>query len=253
MKLYSGPLSLFTAKVRVALEEKGLAYERVEVGWSLAQRYEPHHPDVAALNPKGQVPVLVDGDLAVYDSTLIFEYLEDRYPAPPLYPATVAGRARCRQLEAAADELIFPALWDLIDGAFYPAAAGGRDEARLARARAALTREHARLERELERGGRAYLCEGFSVADIASFIIVHSAASLGAAPAEEHAALRGWLERMRSRPAVRREIDAMRPLRRRAALTPRAARGRRRDRSELKNASTPGSREVSKVRGQTPC
>ena len=44
MKLYSGPVSLFTAKVRVALAEKGLAYERVEVGWSLANRYEPHHP-----------------------------------------------------------------------------------------------------------------------------------------------------------------------------------------------------------------
>jgi glutathione S-transferase len=207
MKLYSGPLSLFTAKVRIALEEKGLDYERVEVGWSLASRYEPHHPDVAALNPKGQVPVLVDGGVVVYDSTLIFEYLEDAYPAPPLYPADAAGRARCRQLEAAADELIFPPLWDLIDGAFYPAATGVRDEARLACARDALAREHARLESAL--GERAYLCGYFSVADIANFIFVHTAASLGAPPAEEHAALRGWLERMRSRPAVRREIDAM--------------------------------------------
>jgi glutathione S-transferase len=206
MKLYSGPLSLFTAKVRIALEEKGLAYERIEVDWSLARRYEPHHPDVAALNPKGQVPVLVDGELAVYDSTLIFEYLEDRYPTPPLYPADVPGRARCRRLEAAADELLFPPLWELIDGAFYPAAAG-RDEARLAGARAALAREHARLEREL--GERAYLCDFFSVADIASFIMIHSAASLGTPPAESHVALRGWLERMRSRPAVRAEIEAM--------------------------------------------
>jgi glutathione S-transferase len=206
MKLYSGPLSLFTAKVRVALDEKGLPYERIEVGWSLAERYLPHHPDVAALNPKGQVPVLVDGELAVYDSTLIFEYLEDRYPEPPLYPADVAGRARCRQLEAAADELIFPPLWDLIDGAFYPAA-GARDDGRLGRARAALAREHARLDREL--GAGAYLCGAFSVADIASFIMVHTAASLGAPPAEGHAALHGWLERMRGRPAVRREIDAM--------------------------------------------
>jgi glutathione S-transferase len=207
MKLYSGPLSLFTAKVRIALEEKGLPYERIEVGWSLAKRYQPHHPDVAALNPKGQVPVLVDGEVAVYDSTLIFEYLEDRYPVPPLYPADVAGRARCRQLEGAADEQIFPPLWDLIDGAFYPTAGGGRDDARLGRARASLAREHARLEDEI--GERAYLCGAFSVADIASFIMVHTASSLGAPPAEEHAALRGWLERMRGRPAVAREIDAM--------------------------------------------
>src|SRR5262249_20677067 len=58
MKLYSGPLSLFTAKVRIALDEKALACERIEVGWSLRDRYLPHHPDVAALNPKRQVPVL---------------------------------------------------------------------------------------------------------------------------------------------------------------------------------------------------
>ena len=63
MKLYSGPLSLFTSKVRIALDEKRLDYERVEVGWSLEHRYLPHHPDVVALNPKRQVPVLVDGDV----------------------------------------------------------------------------------------------------------------------------------------------------------------------------------------------
>ena len=113
MRLYSGPLSLFTAKVRIALAEKGLAYERVEVGWSLARRYEPHHPDVLALNPKGQVPVLVDGELAVYDSTLIFEYLEDRYPSPPLWPREVAARARARQLELRADEVFFPQVYKL--------------------------------------------------------------------------------------------------------------------------------------------
>jgi hypothetical protein len=44
MKLYSGPLSLFTAKVRIALDEKGIDAERVEVGWSLEDRYQPHHP-----------------------------------------------------------------------------------------------------------------------------------------------------------------------------------------------------------------
>ena len=48
MKLYSGPLSLFTAKVRIALAEKALDYERIEVGWSIADRYLPHHPDVVA-------------------------------------------------------------------------------------------------------------------------------------------------------------------------------------------------------------
>ena len=202
MKLYSGPLSLFTAKVRVALAEKGLAYERTEVAWSPAKRYEPHHPDVVALNPKAQVPVLVDGELAVYDSTQIFEYLEERHPEPPLYPRDVASRARCRRLEAAADEIVFPAVWDLIETSFYP---GGKDAARRERARTKLAAEHAVLDKELV--GRAWLCDHFTVADIATFIFVHAAAGLGAPPAPSNANLVAWVARMHERPAVKREVE----------------------------------------------
>src|SRR5262245_28679965 len=165
MRLYSGPLSLFTAKVRIALAEKGLPYERIEVGWSLARRYEPHHPDVVALNPKRQVPVLVDGDVVVYDSTLIFEYLEERHPEPRLYPRELGARARCRQLEAAADEILFPHVWSLIDGGFYPPGPAGRDEARLAAAREGIA--HFGAERDKELADRSWLCGEFSVADIA--------------------------------------------------------------------------------------
>ena len=208
MRLYSGPLSLFTAKVRIALAEKGLAYERVDVGWSLARRYEPHHPDVLALNPKGQVPVLVDGDVVVYDSTLIFEYLEDRQPEPRLYPSDVAERARCRALEAAADEILFPHVWSLIDGSFYPAGAGGRDEAGLERAREGIARFSA--ERDKELAGRAWLCGAFSVADIATFVMLHAAATLGAPVRDEHANLRAWVERAQAKPAVAREVAELR-------------------------------------------
>jgi glutathione S-transferase len=120
VKLYSGPLSLFTAKVRVALDEKKLDYQRIEVGWSLEHRYQPHHPEVVVLNPKRQVPVLVDGEVVVYDSTQIFEYLEERFPEPALYPKGIAERARCRRLEAAGDEIVFPHVWSLIDGFTRP-------------------------------------------------------------------------------------------------------------------------------------
>jgi glutathione S-transferase len=207
MKLYSGPLSLFTAKVRIALAEKQLPYERVEVGWSLAQRYEPHHPDVVALNPKRQVPVLVDGDVVVYDSTVVLEYLEDRYPDPPLYPRDAIARARCRQLEAAADEIWFPAIWDLIESVFYAAASGPGDPARVESARTALALRYDALDKEL--AGREFLCGAFSVADIATFIMVNAAATLGAPPGEAHARVRDWLARTRARPAVRSEADEM--------------------------------------------
>jgi glutathione S-transferase len=86
MKLYSGPLSLFSRKVEIALQEKSLAFERVMVPFSQAQGYSPKHPAVLAANPKSQVPVLIDGDLTLFDSTLILEYLEDAYPRPALWP-----------------------------------------------------------------------------------------------------------------------------------------------------------------------
>ena len=53
MKLYSGPLSLFTAKVRIALDEKAVPYELVSVPFSRAGAYKPKHPDVVAINPEG--------------------------------------------------------------------------------------------------------------------------------------------------------------------------------------------------------
>lgn len=207
MKLYSGPVSLFTAKVRIALAEKALPYERIEVGWSLKDRYLPHHPDVVALNPKAEVPVLVDGDVVVSDSTLILEYLEDRYPEPPLAPRDAGARARCRQLEAAADEIVFPHVWSLIDAGLYPAAEGDRDEARLADARAGLATEHERLDKEL--ANRSYLVGEFGVADIATFIMVSAGAQLGAPVDERHDALHAWLARVGGRESVAQEMAGM--------------------------------------------
>src|SRR6185295_9505365 len=84
IKLYSGPLSMFGAKAEIALREKGADFELEMVAFSQAQGYDPRHPDVLRVNPKRQVPVLLDDGVELYDSTQIFEYCEDRWPAPVL-------------------------------------------------------------------------------------------------------------------------------------------------------------------------
>ena len=208
MKLYSGPLSLFTAKVRIALDEKGLAYEKITVPFSREKGYEPKHPDVLAANPKGQVPVLVDGDVTLYDSTVILEYLEDRYPEPPLYPREVRERARCRQLEAASDEVFFPMVFDLIQEVFYKPDPATRDAARVASALERIGGIYARLDREL--AGREHLCGAFSVADIATFLTTGFATSLGAPPPATLANFGAWLARVGARPSVQRDQEGMR-------------------------------------------
>ena len=202
MKLYSGPLSLFTGKVRIALDEKGLECDLVSVPFSRAG-YQPKHPDVLAINPKAQVPVLVDGPVKLYDSTIILEYLEDRYPEPPLYPRDVAERARCRQLEAAADEILFPHIYELILEVFYKPAPE-RDADRIARAHAGIARHYDYLERDL--AGRDYLCSEFSVADIGYFMTVTFAANFCDTIRDEQPALRAWYDRVLARPSVTREV-----------------------------------------------
>ncbi len=94
MRLYSGPLSMFGAKAEIALGEKGMAFELVMVPFDMKALYTPKHPEVERINPKRQVPVLVDGDLEIFDSTQIFEYLESVRPQPPLWPTEPRARAR---------------------------------------------------------------------------------------------------------------------------------------------------------------
>src|ERR671912_1483217 len=108
MKLYSGPLSMFGAKAEIAAHEKGIDFELVMVPFEMKELYEPKHPEVLRINPKRQVPVLIHGELEIFDSTQIFEYLEDLRPQPALWPAQPAARARARLLEHKSDEVFFP-------------------------------------------------------------------------------------------------------------------------------------------------
>ena len=101
MRLFSGPLSMFGAKAQIAAHEKAIDFELVMVAFDMNHRYEPKHPEVLRINPKRQVPVLIDGDLEIFDSTQIFEYLEQLKPSPALWPAEAAARARARLLEHA--------------------------------------------------------------------------------------------------------------------------------------------------------
>ena len=68
---------MFGAKVEIAAREKAINFELVMVPFDPARGYEPKHTDVLRINPKRQVPVLIDGNLDLFDSTQIFEYLED--------------------------------------------------------------------------------------------------------------------------------------------------------------------------------
>lgn len=194
--LYSGPLSMFGAKAEIAVLEKGITCEREFVPFSIATLYEPKHPVVARVNPKAQVPVLVDGDLELYDSTQIFEYLEDIAPQPALWPADARGRARARQMELESDEVFFPNVISLMP---RQRAAAGEEAA--AAATGAIVAHYANVERRLD--GRDWMAGSYSYADIAFFMAQFFASFLGVAPDPSLARVAAWRERTGARPAVR--------------------------------------------------
>lgn len=95
--LHEIPISHNCTKVRVALKRKGLEYESVSIP-------PPDRSLVRRLSGQGLVPMIVDGDACVADSTRILLHLEDRYPDPPLLPSDTAARAECLLLEDWADQ-----------------------------------------------------------------------------------------------------------------------------------------------------
>jgi maleylacetoacetate isomerase len=95
VKLYTYWRSSAAYRVRIGLELKGLAREDVSVN---LQKGEQNAPAYRRLNPQGLLPLLEDGETRIAQSLAILEYLDERYPEPPLLPDEPAARARVRQL-----------------------------------------------------------------------------------------------------------------------------------------------------------
>ena len=201
MKLYSGPLSMFGAKAEIAAHEKGLDFELVMVPFEMKTLYQPKHPDVLRINPKRQVPVLIDGDLELFDSTQIFEYFETKKPEPALWPAEPKARARARLLEHKSDEVYFPPIVRLMGLQATPA-----DQAAV-EARTAAVAYYDEMEKLI--GAREWLAGGYSYADIAFYMAQLFGERMGAPMTDAHPHLQQWRDRMSARPAVRPVAGAM--------------------------------------------
>lgn len=201
MTLYSGPLSMFGAKVQIAAQEKGLDFAVVMVAYDSLLGYMPKHAEVLRINPKGQVPVLTHGEVEIFDSTQIFEYLEDLQPSPPLWPRDPITRARARRLEHESDEIYFPhiiRLMSLQERLHDPLAVASIDAA---------AAYYTKMENAL--GTAAWLARDYSFADIAFYMAALFGERKGAPITASTPRLLGWRERMTQRPAVRTVTGAM--------------------------------------------
>ena len=201
MKLYSGPLSMFCAKAEIAAHEKGLDFELVMVPFEMKTLYQPKHPEVLRINPKRQVPVLIDGDVEIFDSTQIFEYFESIKPEPALWPADPKARARARLLEHKSDEVYFPPIVRLMGLQATP------DDPAAVEARAAALAFYDSLEKGMS--DKEWLAGSYSYADIAFYMAQIFGDRMGAPMTDAHPKLQAWRDRMSARPPVRQVAGAM--------------------------------------------
>lgn len=123
MLLYTGNADIYSHRVRIVLAEKGVVYEAVNVSNQDKEKAE----DLLELNPYGSIPTLVDRDLALYDTSIIMEYLDERFPHPPLLPVYPVARARLRLMIHRIDREWGPLIKKLEQGKLMEAKAAAKE------------------------------------------------------------------------------------------------------------------------------
>jgi glutathione S-transferase len=194
LRLYFHPASTYARRVRIALHEKGLAFEPVVL--DMAARAH-RAPDYLALNPYGRVPTIDDDGFVLYESSAILLYLEATRPTPPLAPADARGRARMDmhlrlcdlQMARPTGTIIFPKR-------FLPE--DRWDRATMAQAKSEIDTHLAIVERQL--ADQPYLVgDAYTLADVAYTPFLEFLPLMEVEPGPRVAA---WRKRLLERPSA---------------------------------------------------
>ena len=161
--------------------------------------------DFLAASPRGEVPALVDDGFAVFDSTVILEYIEDRFPTPPMLPREPKLRAKARMIEDVMDTHFEPINWGLGELRWFKRAEGERARVIEARAASQARDFYAWLERHL--GNNDWFCGDFGWADLSVVPYVNGAAGLGVGP-DPTSKLGQWQIRAMARHSVSQTTQA---------------------------------------------
>ena len=185
--LYDADRCPYCARARIALAEKGVEHDVVEIDLTDRPAW------IYEKNDTGRVPVLEEDAWLLPESSVILEYLEERYPEPPLLPADAGERALARVLIFRHDDFTKP-YYALRRG---EEGAGERFDEQLARLDATLAARPWLTGRE------------YGLADIAYVPWVLRARDVLGVSLDHFPALRSWLDRLEERPAVAREVDTV--------------------------------------------
>jgi RNA polymerase-associated protein len=191
MTLYSGTTCPFSQRCRIVLYEKGMDFQITDV--DLFNKPE----DLAVMNPYNRVPVLVERDLVLYESNIINEYIDDRFPHPQLMPADPVMRARARLFLYRFENELFCHVDTLEKGSPKTV-----DKARQ------IIRDNLTVIAPVFAKQKYMLGEEFSMLDVAIAPLLWRLEHYGIELPRQAAPLAKYAERLFSRPAF---IDAMTP------------------------------------------
>jgi len=200
IKLYDYGPSPNCQRVEIVLHEKGLTYDIVPVD---IRKKEQKKPEFLKLNPYGKVPVIIDGQTVLFESCIINEYLDEKYPTPPLMPKDPYKSARIRVLIDYGLNYIQPQYW-AIRGELFMKKEGEPDRTVVEETTQKLRELLQYLENEI--GGKDYFMEDFTLLDIALVPRFLRMESFGVLPAPSLPRLGAWLQRMKERPSVKANL-----------------------------------------------
>lgn len=200
LTFYFGSGSPYAWKVWLALEHKGIPFEAKRLSFD---NDETKTPEFLAINPRGRVPAILDDGFALWESSAIIEYLEERYPDKPLLPKDVKARATVRRMVNEADNYLQAASSELMEQAVYLTPAE-RTAERTAHAKKQMLEELVRLEKCLKGN---FLAGELGLADFAAYPYVRIAQraeerspGLGTARADMPKAISAWMDRIEALP-----------------------------------------------------
>lgn len=191
MTLYSGTSDPFSQRCRIVLYEKGMDFQVVDV--DVYNKPE----DLAVMSPYNRVPVLVERELVLYESNIINEYIDERFPHPQLMPADPVMRARARLFLHRFETEMFCHIEALESGTQKAA-----DKARLT-VRDSLTQIAPVFAKQ-----KYMLDDGFSMLDVAIAPLLWRLDHYGIQLGKDSAPLMKYAERIFARPAYNEAMSA---------------------------------------------
>jgi len=194
--LYSYRRCPFAIRVRMVLNEKNLAFKKIE------EDLKNFSADLLKLHPEAKVPVLVDRGFAIYESAVITEYLDEQYPEIPLMPKNNQDRTRVRQWTYWSNHIAKP------DIQRFKFEGSNLSEKDLAIVQERLKGHYQQIENQLDHGPWL-VADEFSLADIHVFPFFRQLSTCNPPPAhlDQFPKTQDWLERIISRPAFAKTME----------------------------------------------